>query len=88
MYYGICGSETLVTQFRDFCVATLGIRKNKVIFNKTNNIFYWSFSRKSDLMKFYEYIYDNSTIYLERKKLKFEDYYEKNKDKFTSYSIK
>lgn len=81
-YCGICGTEMLVNQFKNICVEQLGIKNNKVTFNKTNNIYYWSFSSKKDICKFYRYIYEDATIFLLRKKEKFDKFYSENIEKF------
>lgn len=39
---------------------------------ETNGADSISFGKKGNVLKFYHYIYDNSTIYLTRKKIKFE----------------
>lgn len=81
-YYGICGTEKLVTQFKDYLVSNCGISNNKVTFNNTNNIYYWTFASKRDIYKFYNFIYKDANIYLHRKKEKFDNYYFKNLEKF------
>jgi hypothetical protein len=58
-----CGSEIFIKRIQDF-TTSLGIYSS---LNKWGNAYYLQFGRKSECKKFLHYIYDNSTIYLDRK---------------------
>lgn len=71
---GYCAyNKDFVQSYQDFLCKTLEMRKNK-IFN-TGNCWQCSWSAKSDLLKFYSYIYNTpSQLFLKRKKEKLENY--------------
>lgn len=58
-----CGSEIFIKRIQDF-TSSIGIYSS---LNKWNNAYYLHFGRKEECKKFLHYIYDNATIYLDRK---------------------
>ncbi len=64
------GNDTLVSEIQSILNKEIGIRKNK-IYKNDSSVCVFSFSSKKDVQAFYHYIYDNSTIYLTRKKDRF-----------------
>lgn len=70
--YGFYGNYHFLVELRDFLVAELGLAHRKV-FNKGSVALVY-FSRKHDVSAFYHYIYDDATIYLERKRRIFDEY--------------
>lgn len=58
-----CGSEIFIKRIQNF-VSSIGIYSS---LNRWDNAYYLHFGRKSECKKFLHYIYDNSTIYLDRK---------------------
>lgn len=73
-----CGNETLVTQLRDYLVKELKIH-NAVIEHIQPNLWQISWGGKNDCLKICEYIYQDATFYLTRKKdkyLKMSKYYD------------
>lgn len=72
---GICsfyGNYKLLQGIQEVLSKDLGINKGKITIRETNGADSISFGKKGNVLKFYHYIYDNSTIYLTRKKIKFE----------------
>lgn len=73
MRMGFCGyNYTFVSSFQDFLAKTIYIKKNKM-FN-TGSCWQCSWGAKADLEKIYHYLYDESTIFLKRKKDKIYNY--------------
>ena len=73
-----CGNETLVTQLRDYLVKELKIH-NAAIEHIQPNLWQISWGGKNDCLKICEYIYQDATFYLTRKKdkyLKMSKYYD------------
>jgi len=60
------GSNMFLQQLKNILIKECKLGDNKI------NNFDISWTRKGDLLNFYHYIYDNSTIYLKRKKEKFD----------------
>lgn len=68
----ICGSETSMKQTEEVLFNYAGMSHKTLYFNRFNHIYYLMYAKKEDLIKFYNYIYqDKSTICLLRKKDKF-----------------
>lgn len=63
-YVGIRGTEDFLKEFSDYT----GIKGSLKFSSGTHQ---WRFGAKADIIKFRDLIYDNSTIYLSRKKEKF-----------------
>ena len=70
VYFGFCGSELLMAQIRDYLHQTLNLYPVKIGLyeNKIPQILYGS---KHDVKAFYEFIYKDAEIYMNRKKDKF-----------------
>lgn len=65
------GNGILIPQVQALLHETLSINLTKLQ-EKKNGVWSFSFSSKSDVTEFYHYLYDNATIYLSRKKDRFE----------------
>ncbi len=65
------GNKNMMIDIRNILHKSIGVPYNMV----TNNggCFYFSFSAKKDVKNFYHYIYNNSTVFLTRKKERFEN---------------
>jgi len=68
--FGFCGSEMLVTQFRDYLVNKINLSAVKVGIYK-DKIPQIIFNSKHDISAFYNYIYQDAEVYMSRKKDKF-----------------
>ena len=74
--FHITGCYDFINGLQDFLVTELGFKKTKLNFSKakeTKHICTMEYSGRKQLKKFYDYIYQNATIYGERKKQKFEE---------------
>lgn len=69
---GFYGNDDLILSIQDKLIESIGIPKNKLTVRKTNGANSFYFSAKKDVYNFYHYIYDDSTIWLQRKREKFE----------------
>lgn len=72
---GICsffGNDKLLVGIQDILEKDIGIPKGKITKRETNGADSFSFGAKQSVLKFFHYIYDDSTIYLTRKRIKFE----------------
>ena len=65
------GNEEMVTNIRAILYDAFGIAQNKVHVKK-DGVAIFSFSSKKDVTAFYHYLYDDATIFLTRKKDRFE----------------
>lgn len=68
---GICGTK----EFLEGISKHASVNEAKKDKRKPNNIWYLSFSGSKKVGSFYDYIYKNATIFLTRKKDKFEEYF-------------
>lgn len=74
------GVFSFIDELQNYLVKTLGFKKTKLNFSKaknlnnstSENVCTMEYSGKNQIKKFYHYLYDDSTIYGNRKKLKFE----------------
>lgn len=64
------GNEYMMKDIKKILVDTININDNKIFNGET--CFSFSFSSKKDVKNFYHYIYDDATIFLKRKKERFE----------------
>ena len=70
---GYCAYHKSFTKsYQEFLINTLGLKENK-LFN-TGNCWDCSWSKREDLEKFYNYIYKDATIFLQRKYDKLKNY--------------
>lgn len=67
--FGFCGNINVVTAVRDLLVSKLSLNKNAIT---KSNCYKVAFSAKKDVLAFYDYIYKDATVYLKRKKAKFD----------------
>lgn len=64
------GNKKVLTGVRDFLVKELNLNNNNV--TKKDTCHRVSFAAKKDVVAFYDYIYKDATVYLKRKKAKFD----------------
>lgn len=67
--FGFCGNINVVTAVRDLLVSKLSLNKNAITKSNCCKV---AFSAKKDVVAFYDYIYKDATVYLKRKKAKFD----------------
>lgn len=70
--FGFYGQYDLLKDIEDFLVKEIDITERKIFKKETVSMV--TFSKKEDILKFYNYIYDGASIYLIRKKEKFDEY--------------
>lgn len=68
---GICGTQEFLSEYNKY----LGLNEAKKDKRKEGNVWYLSTSGTNKARAFYEFIYKDATIYLTRKKDKFENYF-------------
>ena len=68
---GICGTKEFLYKYNEY----LGFNKAKKDKRKDGNVWYLSTSGTNKVKAFYEFIYKDATLYLTRKKDKFENYF-------------
>lgn len=64
------GNNILLPEIQNVLVNDLGINRTKIT-TKKDGVTVFAFSSKTDVSKFFHYLYDDSTIYLKRKYEKF-----------------
>lgn len=68
---GFCGSKKIIKQIKNFLRKELNIADSKIIYNKSNHIYYVSWFKKEDVLNIASLIYKNcNDLYLTRKKSK------------------
>lgn len=68
---GFCGSKKIIAQIKNFLRKALNIADNKVVYNKSNHIYYISWFKKEDVLAIASLLYKNcNDLYLTRKKVK------------------
>lgn len=72
LIFGFYGTNTLLNQLKDYLIKEINISDNKIIDKKDCNVSMVYFSKKEDAKAFYDLIYSDATIYLKRKKDKFD----------------
>lgn len=72
LYFGFYGNHFILTEIKELLTKEINISDNKITDKDT--VSQMTFSKKEDILNFYNYLYDESNVYLTRKK-----------DKFTSY---
>lgn len=81
MKFTFTGCYSFINSLQDYLVEHLGFKKTKLNFSKaknpnnntSENVCTMEYSGRKQIEKFYHYLYDGSTIYGNRKKLKFEN---------------
>lgn len=77
--FTITGTIDMIDNIQNVLVSELNFKKNKInVSKKIENCVTLEYSGRVQLKKFYEYIYNDSEIYLIRKKLKFEECFKIN----------
>lgn len=66
------GNEFIITAVRDILFEEAGLSFRHLFYNNQNHIYSISFSAKQDKIAFYNYIYSNASIWLTRKRERFE----------------
>lgn len=70
------GNSSFVKSLQDYLISTIGLSKTNLNYSKakvSKHICTMEYSGRSQLKKFYDFIYKDSTIHMDRKKLKFEE---------------
>lgn len=70
---GICGTEEFLLKYNEY----LKLKPAKKDKRKIGNVWYLSGSGTNKVKAFYEFLYKDATLYLTRKKDKFENYFKK-----------
>ena len=66
------GNELMIADVRSILHEAIGVKWNKLHTNKDSGVISFSFFSKRDVSSFYHYLYDDASIYLTRKKARFE----------------
>ena len=74
LVFGFYGTHELVSQVKQYLIEQIGIRDNSIYDKDT--VSFVTFTRKQDVINFYNLIYSNSHFYLDRKKEVFEKYFQ------------
>lgn len=74
LVFGFYGTHKLVSQVKQYLIEQIGIRDNSIYDKDT--VSFVTFTRKQDVINFYNLIYSNSHFYLDRKKEVFEKYFQ------------
>ena len=72
--FGFYGTHKLMSQLRDYLFEKIGLTPNKVYDKET--VSFTNNGKQEDIVSFYNYIYKDATIYLKRKKQKFDNYFQ------------
>lgn len=64
------GGESFLKELQNVLIKHLNISKTKITKNSKSNAYYFSFSAKDDIIKFYNWIYKDAILYINRKKEK------------------
>lgn len=70
LVFGFYGNFAIVEEIKDILTNEFNISNNKITDKET--VAQMTFSKKEDIINFYDYIYSNSTIWMKRKKKLFE----------------
>ena len=73
--FNFTGSNTFIPNLQMFLISKLGLTKTKLNYSKAKNDHRhctMEYSGRKNIMKLYQYMYKNATIYGERKKAKYE----------------
>ncbi len=72
--FTIVGCKTFIEPLQDYLVAKLGFNKTKLNIRHKDEemIVTLEYSGRGNMKKFYDFIYNNASIFLKRKKTKFE----------------
>lgn len=72
--FGFAGTESLLLSIKSHLMKDISISDNKVLIRQDRHVSQLMFSKMKDIKHFYDYIYSDSKIHLERKKAKFESF--------------
>lgn len=75
--FGFYGSHILITQLSNYLTEVVGISQKRA-YDKPS-VSFNSYSTIDDIVKFYNFIYTNTTVYLTRKKEKFDAYFDEKR---------
>lgn len=64
---GFCSSSKIILEQTNYHFNNIGCTLRKINFDNKKNMYYLYYHSSFDLCKAYNYLYDNSTIYLKRK---------------------
>ena len=72
--FGICSSYEICNFIKEFLLKELNIKTNKIILNNSkniNNLYRVRVTKKNDILKILNYLYEDASCFLDRKKEKF-----------------
>ena len=73
LIFGFYGTHNLVNQVKYYLIQEINISNNSTFDKET--VSFVTFSKKKDVINFYNYIYKDASFFLERKKKKFEEFF-------------
>lgn len=76
-HFSFYGTYEFLSDLKEHLVQELNLSNRKVHQKKTQNVSMVTFSTVSDVKNFYDYIYKDATVFLHRKKEKFDLYIDK-----------
>lgn len=76
LYFGFYGNYAIVEEIKSILTNRFNISDNKITDKET--VAQMTFSKKEDILNFYNFIYSNSTVWMKRKKILFEEYLKNN----------
>lgn len=74
LYFGFYGNHFILTEIKELLIKEINISDNKITDKDT--LSQMAFSKKEDILNFYNYLYNESNVYLIRKKDRFTSYIE------------
>jgi len=77
----VSGSYEFINEFQKYLIENLDLKNNKIYKSDIGNYYTLSWSNKENIIDFYNFIYKNSTIFLERKRIKFDNIIKNKKTK-------
>lgn len=73
LLFGFYGTHILVSQVKEYLLNKINVSNNVITDKET--VSFITFSKKTDILNFYNLIYSDANFYLDRKKNKFEEYF-------------
>lgn len=67
-----CGTELMMQRIKETLRSEIGVNNNKVTLNKNSGVHYFYFTAAKDVLAFYNYVYPNASLFLRRKRERFE----------------
>lgn len=76
--FGFYGTFDFLDNLQEYLISKLNINRRKITKQKDANVCFVTYSTKSNIVDFYNYIYEGANIFLKRKKDKFDIFIENN----------